>query len=126
MTSEQTTQMIKIISENILTPIIYMIEHEDIVDFICFCDRNITMQEIYDTELKLKDIVGKDAEIIDIREFVESERLDVINRAVLIHSEHPLIEKVFEQSMLEDFKIAMAERKDVLERHKESGMCYLQ
>ncbi len=126
MTSEQTTQMIKIISENILTPIIYMIEHEDIVDFICFCDRNITMQEIYDTELKLKDIVGKDAEIIDIREFVESERLDVINRAVLIHSEHPLIEKVFEQSMLEDFKIAMAERKDVLERHKESGTCYLQ
>lgn len=118
--------MVSIISKNILTPVIYMIEYDEIVDFICFCDRNITMQEIYDVELKIKEAIGKNAEIIDIREFGESERIEVINQATLIHSEHPLIEKIFAQSMLEDFKIAMDERKDVLERHKESGSCYLQ
>lgn len=126
MTSELTERMARIISNNILTPVIYMIENKDTVDFICFCDRNITMQEIYNVEQIIKEETGKRAEIIDIREFGESERLEVINHATLIHSEHPLIESIFTQSMLEDFKIAMDERKGVLERHKECGTCYLQ
>ncbi len=126
MTSELTEKMAKIISQNILTPVIYMIENDDIVDFICFCDRNITMQEIYNVEQMIKEETGKNVEIIDIREFGESERLEVINHATLIHSEHPLIENIFTQSMLEDFKIAMEERKGVLARQREMGTCYLQ
>ncbi|MGN0108117.1 MAG: hypothetical protein ACI4A5_10540 [Hominilimicola sp.] len=126
MTRELTDKMAKIISQNILTPVIYMIENDDTVDFICFCDRNITMQEIYNVEQMIKEETGKNAEIIDIREFGESERLEVINHATLIHSEHPLIENIFTQSMLEDFKIAMEERKGVLERQREMGTCYLQ
>lgn len=126
MTSELTQKMAKIISQNILTPVIYMLENDDVVDFICFCDRNITLQEIYNVEQIIKTETGKTAEIIDIREFGESERLEVINHATLIHSEHPMIEKIFTQSMLEDFKIAMEERQDVLERKKETGTCYLQ
>lgn len=126
MTTEITDKLVDIISANILTPVIYMIEHDDVLNFICFCDRNITMQEIYNVEQMIKEITGRNAEIIDIREFGESERIEVINQAKLIHSEHPLIEKVFAQSMMEDFKIAMEERKDVLARHRESGTCYLQ
>ena len=126
MTSELTEKMAKIISQNILTPVIYMIENDDIIDFICFCDRNITMQEIYNVEQMIEEETGKNAEIIDIREFGESERLEVINHATLIHSEHPLIENIFTQSMMEDFKIAMEERKGVLTRQKEMGTCYLQ
>jgi hypothetical protein len=119
-------KMAQIISQNILTPIIYMIEHEDIIDFICFCDRHITTQEIYNVEQLIKEETGKDAEIIDIREFGESERIEVINNATLIHSEHPMIETIFTQSMMEDFQLAMDERKDVLDRKKETGTCYLQ
>lgn len=126
MTTDLTEKMVKIISQNILTPIIYMIENEKIIDFICFCDRNITMQEIYNVEQIIKNETGKNVEIIDIREFDESERLEIVNTATLIHSEHPLIENIFTQSMIEDYKIAMDERRNVLLRQKELGICYLQ
>lgn len=126
MTTDLTEKMVKIISQNILTPIIYMIENEEIIDFICFCDRNITMQEIYNVEQIIKNETGKNVEIIDIREFDESERLEIVNTATLIHSEHPLIENIFTQSMIEDYKIAMDERRNVLLRQKELGICYLQ
>lgn len=126
MTNELTDCIINIISENILTPVIYMLEQDDIIDLICFCDRNISMQDIYSVEFLISERTGKQAEIIDIREFGEFERLDVISRARLIHSEHPLIEQIFTQSMAEDLKIAMEERKSVLERRKLSGTCFLQ
>ncbi len=126
MNSDITDKIARIISENILTPVIYMLEHDDALDFICFCDRNITMGDIYETERRIKKETGRCAEIIDIREFGEAERLEVVNRAELIYSEHPLIEKIFAQSMAEDFKIAIEERNSVLERRREQGTCYLQ
>ena len=119
MDYELKNKLVKIISKNILTPVIYMIENDNLLDFICFCDRNIKMQEIYNVEQQIK-------EVTNIREFGESERIEVINQATLIYSEHPLIEKIFAQSMMEDFKIAMDERKDVQQRYKECGTCYLQ
>lgn len=126
MTADMQSKMARIISANILTPVIYMIENDGVLDFICFCDRNITMQEIYNVERMIKDETGQTAEIIDIREFSEPERLEVINHATLIHSEHPLIESVFAQSMLEDYKLAMENRHTVLDRVKETGTIYLQ
>lgn len=117
---------VKVITENILTPVIYMIEQDDTIDFICFCDRHITMQEIYNTEHIISEKSGKHIEIIDIREFGESERIEVINQAALIHSEHPVIEKVFAQYIIEDYKTAIGERNDVLERYKQFGTYYLQ
>ena len=126
MDYELKNKLVKIISKNILTPVIYMIENDNILDFICFCDRNIKMQEIYNVEQQIKEVTNKNVEIIDIREFGESERIEVINQATLIYSEHPLIEKIFAQSMMEDLKIAMDERKYVQQRYKECGTCYLQ
>lgn len=126
MDSEKTMRLAQIISEGILTPIIYMLEEEDRLSFICFCDRHITMQEIYDVEQQLEKETGIKSDIIDIREYCETERVNVLNGAALIYSEHPLLEKIFAQTMLEEFRAAMEERKDVLARHKESGTYYLQ
>mgnify|MGYP000016621115 FL=1 len=97
MDYELKNKLVKIISKNILTPVIYMIENDNLLDFICFCDRNIKMQEIYNVEQQIKEVTSKNVEIIDIREFGESERIEVINQATLIYSEHPLIEKIFAQ-----------------------------
>ncbi len=126
LTHDMIDKAVKIITEHILTPIIYLLESDDFLSFICFCDRHITMGEIYNAEKMLRDETGINAEIVDIREFSESERLDVVNQAVLIHTEHPMIEGVFTQSMIEDFKIAMQLRNDVLTRHREMGTVYLQ
>lgn len=126
MNSEKTIRLAQIISESILTPIIYMLEEENRLSFICFCDRHITMQEIYDVEQQLEKETGVKSDIIDIREYCETERVNVLSDAALIYSEHPLLEKIFAQTMLEEFRVAMAERKDVLARQKESGTYYLQ
>ncbi len=126
MNTELEKKIIDIISGNILTPIIYMIEQEEILDFICFCDRNITIQEIYDVEKKIRTETGKKVEIVDIREFGAAERLEVLSNARLIYTEHPIIEKIFVQSMSDDLKNAMEKRQDVLDRYRESGCVYLQ
>lgn len=126
MTNEMADCIANIVSENILTPIIYLLEDNNIISLICFCDRNITMQEIYNVEILIEREVGKPTEIIDIREFSEFERLNVISRAKLIHTVNPMIEQVFMQSMTEDLKIAMEEKKSAIERHKMSGTCFLQ
>ncbi len=126
MNAETISEAIKVISENVLTPIIYMYEEDERIEFICFCDRNITMQEIYDTEQRLCSLTGKRTVIADIREFGQSERIDVISGSALIYAEHPLLERVFARSMLEDYKIAMNERRDLLCRQKETGTYYLQ
>ena len=126
MTQEMLSNVTKIITSNVLTPVIYFIENDDTLEFICFCDRHITMQEIYNTEQLIKAETGQTAEIIDIREFSESERLEVIHNAQLIHSEHPMIEYVFAQSMVEDYRVAMEQRRSMLDRHRETGTFYLQ
>ena len=85
MDYELKNKLVKIISKNILTPVIYMIENDNLLDFICFCDRNIKMQEIYNVEQQIKEVTSKNVEIIDIREFGESERIEVINQSTLIY-----------------------------------------
>ncbi len=126
MTQEMLDKVKAIITANILTPVVYFIENEDTLEFICFCDRHITMQEIYNVEQMIKSVTGQNAEIIDIREFSESERLEVIHNAELIHSEHPIIEYVFAQSMVEDYRVAMEQRRSMLDRQRETGTFYLQ
>lgn len=126
MDYELKNKLVKIISKNILTPVIYMIENDNLLDFICFCDRNIKMQEIYNVEQQIKEVTNKNVEIIDIREFGESERIEVINQATLIYSEHPLIEKIFAQSMMEILKLLWMKERTVQQRYNECGTCYLQ
>lgn len=126
MTNDLTDYIVSAVSENILTPIIYLLEDDYTISLICFCDRHITMQEIYDVEQLVSERSGKCTEIYDIREFSEFERLDIVNRAKLIHSEHPMMEQIFTQSLAEDFNLAMEEKKSVLDRRKVSGTCFLQ
>lgn len=115
-----------IIKTKILTPVIYMSDHGDWVEFICFCDGKITMQELYETEREIKELLEIDVEIVDIREFSEAERIEIIESYELVHSENPLIEKIFTASMLTDYQNLINEKRDMLERQRESGSYYMQ
>lgn len=126
MKYEKITKAAEIISQRVLTPIIYMSEHDDWVEFICFCDSKITIQELYDTEQILKEMLDKDAELVDIREFTEFERLDIINQYELIYSENPFVEKMFTVSMLTDYRNITDEKRSMLDRQHECGTYFLQ
>lgn len=116
---------LQLLRERILTPVLYMLEYDDRINFICFCDKNIKMQDLYDTETELTDILGLPTEIIDIREFAEPDRMEILKTAELVYSEDPLIEKIFVVAMAEDYRNAVAEKQSLLERHKQTGSYYL-
>lgn len=119
-------KIIKIFKEKILTPILYMVQYDDIVDLVCFCDRSITMQTIYDTANEIQKQIDKQVEIIDIREFDEADRIEIMKNAQLLYSEDPIIERIFEESMLEDFRIMLNQREETMSRYIENSTPYLQ
>ena len=126
MDDRMKREIVSIFNERILSPVLYMVEYDDIVDLICFCDRNIIIGEIYDTAQSLRLATGKQFEIVDIREFDEADRLDIIHNAELIYSEDKLIERIFKQSMLEDFEIMMREREEAHIRYEDNHSPYVQ
>ena len=126
MEYEIISKTIKIILNYVLTPVIYMFEHENWIEFVCFCDRKITIGDLYEAEQEVKKIIGKDAEIIDIREFAECERIDVIGKYSLIYSADDFVGKVFEAATAADFQLFISEKQSILERHNMCGTYYLQ
>lgn len=117
---------VKLFRKRILTPVLYIMEYTDKVEFICFCDKNIKMNVLYSACQDLTDILGIPAEIIDIREFSEADRVEVLKSAMLVFSEDAFIERIFENSIVEDYRIAVNEKINMLNRYKSSGSCYLQ
>lgn len=123
---ENIRSAIRLITEKVLTPVLYMLEHDDRIDFICFCDKSVKLEELYDVSAKLTEMLGTPAEIIDIREFSEVDRLEVLKTAELIHSEHPLIEQVFIASMTQDFQLAVRKKTDMIDRNQKTGTYFVQ
>ncbi len=119
-------EIVSIFNERILSPVLYMTEYDDAVDLICFLDRNIDEKDISGAERAMYAAVGKPFEIVDIREFDEADRIEIIRSAELLYSEDGLIEMIFEQSMLEDFEIMMKEREEAHIRYEDSRSPYVQ
>ena len=124
--NENMETAVKCFKERILTPILYMLEYEDKVDFICFCDQNIKLKELNEVSGKLTDILGVPAEVIDIREFSESDRIEILKNAKLVYAEDPIIEQVFVASMAEDFNNSINKKREMLNRYMSTGSIYLQ
>lgn len=126
MNAKVTSQAVKIILESVLTPVIYMLGDDYEVNFICFCDRNIGDDVLVKTETQLQLLLKRKVEILDIRAFDVSDRLEIIKQAEMVHSESPTIQQLFELSMLKDFKKEYQKKQDMLLRKNECSSMYLQ
>ncbi len=126
MDIELKRKAVDIINDNILTPVIYLIEDSYRYEFVCFCDTNITFEVVAEAEYALSNLLDKNAMVIDIREYCESDRMDIIKDGELIYTASPVFEKVFEMSMAEDFRRAAIEKSELLKRYDNSGTVYLQ
>ena len=89
-----TKRISDIITENILTPIIYMLEDEYTVELVCFCDMNIESEIFAETEKKLHELVEKEIVLLDIREYDDVDRMGVIQEGEIIYTAHPAFEKM--------------------------------
>lgn len=124
--TDEMEKAVELLRERILTPVLYVMKYTDKIEFICFCDKNIKMNMIYSVCDELTEILEIPTEIIDIREFSEVDRVEILKSAELAFSEDAFIERVFESSIAEDYRIAVNEKINMLNRYKNSGSCYLQ
>lgn len=124
MDESMIVRAIDIITERILTPVLYMYEDEA-VEFICFCDSNISIDEFRETERAVFTELGINVEILDIREFDESDRWDIIVSSKLVYAANEIIKMAFEQAMLADLEKRADTKKEILERYDETGTYYV-
>ena len=123
---EQIDTAVKLLCEKVLTPILYMIEYDDKINFICFCDKNIKLNELYSVSTELMEILKRPVEIIDIREFSEADRIEILKTAQLVYSEDPVIEQIFVASMAEDLREVLTEKFSMIDRKEKTGTYFLQ
>ncbi len=126
MNTELKTKATDIITENILTPVLYLLEDDYQYEFVCFCDNNMDFDVIARTETELNALLQKNTVVIDIREYCEADRIEIIREAELIYTANPMFEKIFEVSMAEDYRRMAIEKAELLKRYENSGTVYLQ
>lgn len=124
MDESMLIRAIDIITERILTPVLYMYEDEA-VEFICFCDSNISIEDFRETERAVYTELGISVEILDIREFDESDRWDIIVSSRLVYAANELIKMAFEQAMLADLEKRTNIKNEILKRYDETGTYYI-
>lgn len=126
MNTELKQKAIEVITEHILTPVLYLLEDDYQYEFVCFCDTNMDFAVVAETEMLLSEILQKNTVVIDIREYCEADRMEIINEAELIYTANPMFERIFELSMAEDFKRVAVQKAELLRRYDSSGSVYLQ
>lgn len=119
-------EAVRIIEGSVLTPVIYMAETDFKAEFICFCGTELSDEEAYDVGEKLTRLLEKPTELVDISEYNENDRLEIIQTAELVYSEDPLIEQMFALGMAEEYRRIQEQKKSMLKRMSEIGTYYLQ
>ena len=117
-------EAVNIILDRILTPVLYMYEDEAL-EFICFADVNTPEEDFHDAEKVLFQALGINAEIIDIRSFDETDRVEITENAELLYSENDMVKLLFEAAMSADKERSMNFKRDVLKRRGETGTYYI-
>ena len=98
---------------------------DEALEFICFADVNTPEEDFRDTEEALFLNLGIKAEIIDIRSFDESDRVEITNTAELLYSENDVVKLLFETAMTAYKERMINFKRDTLKRRNETGTYYI-
>lgn len=116
---------IDIITERILTPVLYMFIDDEAVEFVCFCDSKTCEEDFRATELEIYNAVGICCEIVDIRAFDENDRVEIISNHQPVYSADDFVRLIFENAMYNDLHRAEEEKRTMIERKRETGSAYI-
>lgn len=111
------------ITECILTPVIYMFE-EEIIEFIVFCDGNMDINILRDTENEIYAATGIKTELVDIREFDEYDRWQIVKNASMVYAIDDSVAAAFERAMQRDVEFRAIMKAILFERHNDTGSYY--
>ncbi len=126
MNQETIKEAVDIITQKLLTPLLYKAEDEESIKFIGFFDTNMDFAEIEKTEIAISAYIDMPLEIIDIREFEAADILHIINNAELVYSMHPIMENYFKTAITSELEFYKQIKKSYLERRNSTGTFYVQ
>ncbi len=126
MNQKTLDKAINIITQRLLTPLLYKTEDNEGIKFIGFFDTNMDFSEIEKTEISLSAYIDIPLEIIDIREFESADILHIINNAELVYSMHPTMETYFKTAITSELEFYKQVKKSYLERRNSTGTFYVQ
>ncbi len=123
--SKTINQAVEIISENMVTPVIYKIDTEEHICFVCFLNGKTPYEQVVAAEEKLTHLLNFTAVIMDIREFSECDRIDILEKADMIYCADQNIKRLFELSLMNDSKRAYEEKCSIVDRQKNCNSIYI-
>ncbi len=116
---------VDIISDTILTPVIYMVNTGECLCFICFMSGNMPYERIYAAEKQLSELYNETTAILDIRDFSESERVEVIQNAELIYCADKDIKALIEFNLMNEYKFKSGMKSDLIDRLDNCDSAYI-
>lgn len=126
MNQKSVDKAVSIITQRLLTPLLYKLEDEISIRFIGFFDTNMDFSEITATEEAVSAYVDFPLEIIDIREFEISDILNIIETAELVYSMNPVIENFFGSAIANELEMYKQVKQSYVERKNTTGTLYVQ
>ena len=126
MNQKSVDKAVSIITQKLLTPLLYKIEDEISIRFIGFFDTNMDFSEITATEEAVSAYVDFPLEIIDIREFEISDILNIIETAELVYSMNPVMESFFGSAIANELEMYKQVKQSYVERKNTTGTLYIQ
>ena len=112
------------ITDKLLTPALYMLSEDEVLGFVCFRDSSMPIQELRDLENDVRSAFGTDVDILDIREFDELDRFDVIRNAVPVYIADPTAALAFEGAMGADMHKLRLAHDSLVERRQKTNSYY--
>ncbi len=116
---------IDIITERILTPVLYMFIDNEAIEFVCFCDSKTCEEDFRATELEIYNAVGICCEIVDIRAFDANDRVEIVSNHQPVYSADDFVRLIFENAMYNDLHQAEEEKRIMIERKNQTGSAYI-
>ena len=126
MNQKSVDKAVSIITQKLLTPLLYKLEDEVSIRFIGFFDTNMDFSEITATEEAVSAYVDFPLEIIDIREFEISDILNIIETAELVYSMNPVMESFFGSAIANELEMYKQVKQSYVERKNTTGTLYIQ
>lgn len=124
--NDKITEAAKIIAKNVFAMLIYAVEHDNRVDFVYFADNTPDEDIINAAQESALKLLGCDVGILDIRDFTEFDRIQLIQKGVPIYSISPVLPQLAENKAIETMKTIVYEKSRMCKMKKECGSFFYQ
>lgn len=116
----------ELIAKTVFSPLVYMVEHDDRIDFVYITNEEISDDKLYDVQNSASVLLKCDVDILDIRYFSEVDKLTLLRSSKPIYCENPILPKLIETKAVESIKIMVKQKNDIIDRKSEFGCYFLQ